>query len=292
MKKVLVFGGSGFLGYYLVKELIFRNYEVYIADINKPENLNATFIQCDILIKDDIEKAFKIDYDYVYNLAGFSNLELAVENPSLTIKLNTLSNLHILDYCVQNEIKQFVYASSAYASSKSGSFYGISKLSSEKIIEEYNKLHNLNYTILRYGSVYSELKNNNNYIFELIQKAIENLEIHHNGDGNEIREYIHAQDAAARSADVIENSKFLNQTFILTGIEQIKRIHLFEMIKEISDLPIKINLNKKRNKTHYYKTPYSFQPSTAKKIISNPQIDLGQGLLNCIKEVYNKSTKE
>ena len=46
--------------------------------------------------------------------------------------------MNILEACVANNIKKFIYASSAYAMSNKGSFYGISKLASEKIIEEYH----------------------------------------------------------------------------------------------------------------------------------------------------------
>ena len=63
--------------------------------------------------------------------------------------------MYILGECVKKNISRFV-CSSAYAMSNKGSFYGISKLASEKIVEEY--LKNIIYPsqFLRYGSVYSE----------------------------------------------------------------------------------------------------------------------------------------
>ncbi len=69
-------------------------------------------------------------------------------------------------------------------------------LEQEKIIEEYHKKYNLPFIILRYGSVYSERPYDNNYIYNLVKKAILENVIEHEGDGNEIREYIHAADAA------------------------------------------------------------------------------------------------
>ena len=122
--------------------------------------------------------------------------------------LNFISNLKIVQKCVENSVDKFIYASSAYAMSEKGSFYGISKLASEKIIEEFNKKHNLNFIIIRYGSVYSEHDFSNNYIYNLIKDAIENGEIIHNGDGEEFREYIHANDAAELSVDLVENNSF------------------------------------------------------------------------------------
>ena len=75
MKKVLVFGGFGFLGYYLVKELLSKDYKVTVADINENEELIklVKFIHCDISIKENVEKVFaESNYNYVYNLAGFA----------------------------------------------------------------------------------------------------------------------------------------------------------------------------------------------------------------------------
>ena len=160
MKKILVFGGFGFLGYYLVHELLNRGYEVTVADIDENEKLESkiTYIKCNITNKKNVESVFKNkQFDVVYNLAGFANLDTAIKYPIETIQLNVIGNMHILEQCVKNNVSRFVYASSAYAMSNKGSFYGISKLASEKIIEEYLKKYSLPFTILRYGSVYSEI---------------------------------------------------------------------------------------------------------------------------------------
>jgi UDP-glucose 4-epimerase len=170
--------------------------------------------------------------------------------------------------------------------SNKGSFYGLSKLSSEKIIEEYQKKYNLNYTILRYGSVYSERNFENNYIFNLVKKAIETGEINHPGDGEEIREYIHAADAAKLTADIIEDEKFENKHLVLTGVERIKRADLFNMINEILDTKISINLSDNNSEHHYKYTPYNFTPEVSQKLLPNPYLDMGQGLLNCITEAH------
>ena len=286
-KKALVIGGSGYIGSYVCHELSLRGYDVVIADIVKNENLSKFhFIQCDISLKKEIKSLFENQFEFVFHLAGYASLKDAVKHPVKTIELNILSTTLILEQCVSTNIKHFIYASSAYATSSKGSFYGISKLASEKIIEEYNSKYNLNYTILRYGSVYSEVNFYNNYLFKLVEKALQDKEIVHDSDGEEIREYIHCSDVSKLTVDVIENNDFLNSCFILTGIEQFKRKEIFEMIKEISGEHIEIQLqNDNEQNNNYRLTPYSFQPSRAKKLISNPQIDLGQGILEIIKAV-------
>lgn len=288
MKKVLVFGGYGFLGYYLLRELKARKYNVTVADIKSSNNLSEgiKYIYCDISNQDQVSLVFKGDYDIVYNLAGFANLDYAIKEPIKTINLNVLGNMYILEECIKNKIKKFIYASSAYAMSNKGSFYGISKLASEKIIEEYHKKYNLDFTILRYGSVYSEMEYDNNYIYNLVKKAVLENKIEHKGDGEEMREYIHAADAAKLSVDVIESNKFNNLHVVLTGNERMKRSELFNMINEILNDKIEIVCNNKGYQNHYKFTPYSFEPSLSRKLIANPHIDMGQGLLECVKSVH------
>jgi UDP-glucose 4-epimerase len=288
MKKVLVFGGSGFLGYYLTKELLLRGYQVSVSDIAEPVELvdRVNFIQCNISDRENIDRVFESDrFEIVFNLAGFANLDEAIKNPIKTIELNVLSNMYIIEACLKSQVSKFVYASSAYAVSNKGSFYGISKLASEKIIEEYHKKHNLNFTILRYGSVYSERAHDNNYIFNLIKEAIKTRKIEHAGDGKEIREYIHAADAATLSVNTIESTEFNNIHVILTGTERMARVELFNMINEMLNYKIEINCNASDYNNHYKFTPYSFEPTISKKLIANPHIDMGQGLLECIKAI-------
>ena len=288
MKKVIVFGGSGFLGLYLSDELINRGYDVTIADINKPEE-KFNFIACDITSDNDLDKVFSNSFDIVYNLAGFANLDRANKDPLKTMHLNVIGNLKIIERCREHNIDRYIYASSAYAMSNKGSFYGISKLASEKIIEEYEKNFSLPFNIIRYGSVYAERDFDNNYIYGLIKEAVINREIVHYGNGEEIREYIHAADAAKLSVDILESEDYKNKHIILTGTQRVKRIELFNMISEILGHKVNIKLNNTKNIGHYKYTPYSFQPSISKKLIPNPQIDLGQGLLECIRDVYQKN---
>ena len=290
MKKVLVFGGTGFLGYYLIRELLNRSYNVAIADISINEKGfdKVEYYKCDILKRNQIDEILKkTAFDIVYNLAGFASLDHSVNNPLETISLNVIGNMNIVESCIENNIKKYVFASSAYAMSNKGSFYGISKLASEKIIEEYHKKNQLTFTILRYGSVYSEREYDNNYIYNTVKKAIKEKRIHHNGDGNELREYIHASDAAKLSVDIVETNSYDNLHIILTGRERIKRKDLFNMINEILGEEIEIEYND-NHENHYKYTPYSFEPSLSKKLIANPHIDMGQGLLECVKSIYNK----
>ena len=284
MKNVVVFGGSGFLGSYVADELTSRGYNVIIADINVSKYLkpDQNFIQVDIGDPEKL-KAIIDGANIVYNFVAISNIEDAIYDPIKSMAINTMGNLNILEACREvGNIDRFVYASSAYASSKDGSFYGISKYSSEKLTQEYFIRYGLKYTIIRYGSLYGERASHNNYIYNLLYK----------GDGEDLREYIHAADAARLSVDILEDSRFENDNIILTGIEKLKRIELLTMINEILQNKLEIKKIDENNFGHYKITPYTFHPTTAKKLVANPFIDIGQGLLECIQEIYKDLENE
>ncbi|MDB1122416.1 NAD-dependent epimerase/dehydratase family protein [Vibrio algarum] len=291
-KKVVVFGGNGFIGSYVVEELLDSGYDVVSADLNPSKYVdNKYFRRCDILKKDEVNDLVK-DANIVFNFAGFANLDDAISEPTKAIELNVIGNLNILEACRMYHIKRFVYASSAYAMSDKGSFYGISKLTSEKLTEEFYKKFGLEFTIVRYGSVYGERDYHNNYIYNLLKSSLQNGEINHSGDGEEIREYIHAADVAKLGLNIIESDEFINEHVILTGVERIQRKELFHMINEILGGRLKISLNNDGYSNHYKTTPYSFHPTRSKKLVANPYIDMGQGLLECLKSIENISNED
>ena len=258
-KKVVVFGGNGFVGSYLIEELLKSQYNVISADLNPSKYVDDKyFTACDIMDSDKVDELVQ-GADIVYNFAGYANLDDAIADPVTAIRLNVLGNMNILESCKKYNIQRFIYASSAYAMSDKGSFYGISKLTSEKITEEYYKKFGLPYTILRYGSIY--------------------------GESEEIREYIHAADVAKLALQVIENDEFINEHIILTGVERMHRKELFEMINEMLGNKLNINLINDGYHNHYKTTPYSFHPTRSKKLIANPYIDMGQGILECMKDI-------
>lgn len=288
---ILIFGGSGFIGFSLIKKLQEQGYSsIYIGDIKPPKEplpKGVSYLQCDITDQNCVASLFQeSNPQVVYNLAGFANLDTAVNFPRRTMELNILGNINLLDESVKSGVELFVYASSAYAMNDKGSFYGISKLTSEKIVEEYHKQHHLNYSILRYGSIYAAVDFDNNYLFQLVKSAIETETIIHKGDGEELREYVHVKDVSELSVRVMENKDFWNSSLMLTGNERMKRKELFEMIREIiGNGKLEIQYLDEGYSNHYKYTPYSFQGTSAKKITANPHYDMGQGILECVQKV-------
>ena len=86
----------------------------------------------------------------------------------------------------------------------------------------------------------------------------------------------------------ISKSIHENEHIILTGIEKLKRIDLLTMINEIMQNKLTIKQVSNHNMGHYKITPYTFHPTVAKKLVANPYIDLGQGLLECIQTISSE----
>ena len=287
-KKAIVFGGSGFLGSHVADSLTEQDFEVTIFDIKKSRYLqdNQKMIVGDIMNTDLLEKVIKSN-TIVYNFAGISDIDECHRRPLDTIKYNILGNAQILESAVKNKVKKYLFASSAYVYSSSGSFYRISKQSSELFTESFAEENNMDYVILRYGSLYGDRADNRNSLHRIVESAITNKKINYYGDGSETREYIHVKDAADLSVDALSN-KYNNQILMLTGSQSIKYSDLLDMIVEMLQDKVAVAMHPKKSKTHYKMSPYSFNPKMAKKLVSNPHIDLGQGILNLIGEVHRE----
>jgi UDP-glucose 4-epimerase len=285
--KAIVFGGSGFLGSYVVDELTHRGHDVVIFDRQpSPYRPDLPFILGNILDREAVSAAVK-GCDYVYNLAGAANVELSIDYPVEYLEVNIIGNANVLEAARQAGVSRFVYASSAYALSDRGAFYGTSKRASEKVIELYQEHYGLNYTILRYGSVYGTRADKSNRIYRLLKQALTEGKLVFPGSGSEEREYIHCADAARLSVDILDDWG-CNQTFILTGMERFSYQELLNLISEIMGGKVEVELQEGNYKGHYNLTPYHFNPSLGKKLISNPCIDFGQGLLDCITALHNE----
>jgi len=287
-RKAVVFGGSGFLGSHVADALCEEGYDITIVDIKPSPYLrnDQKMITGDILNHDFVVDVIR-DHDIVYHFAGIADISDCAKNPVETVKYNILGTVNILDACIKADIKRFMFASSAYVYSSYGYFYRSSKQACESLIEDYHNLYDLKYTCLRYGSLYGERADKRNSIYKILMQAISTGKIQYHGKGDEIREFIHVQDAAKSSVVALDKS-YECQCIMLTGTQVMKYSELLEMIQEMLNMEINIEYLPSTNKAHYKITPYNFSPKLGKKLVVNPYIDMGQGLLRCMAEIYEK----
>jgi UDP-glucose 4-epimerase len=291
--KAIVFGGSGFISSHVADKLTERGYKVRIFDLRESPYLKEgqEMIIGNILDADAVRKAVK-GCDYVYNFAGIADLDDASSRPIDTIYNNILGNTIILDAATKEKVKRFVYASSIYVYSNSGGFYRCSKQASELYIEEYSRKYGLDYTILRFGTVYGPRANDKNSLHRYLKQALNEGKITCYATGDELREYINVRTVAKSAVDILAD-EFKNKHIILTGHNPMRFRDMMEMICEILNKKVKVEYLPPSEETEHYKiTPYSFIPKIGEKYFSSTSLDMGQGLLECLHEIHKETENE
>jgi len=286
-KKILVTGGSGFLGSHLADALSDAGNEVLLFDKHHSPYLrdDQKMFVGDILNQDEVRQALK-GVNYVYHLAALSDIDDSQNRPLDTMQINVIGNTILLDTIKESKVSRVIFASTIYVNSKTGSFYRVSKHACELLYEEYKNLYDINYTILRFGTLYGPRSDNTNSIYSYLKQAISEETINGIGNGQEVREYIHVEDAARIGLKVM-SSEFSNETLILTGHHRMRLYELMEMINEIMGNVLDIQFGSSKD-SHYQYTPYSFSPRPGRKIVLNTYHDLGQSLVQMLNEMRNK----
>ena len=287
-KKALVTGGAGFLGRHIINQLIENGYKVIAYDLSKPESLppNVEFVKGDVLNLEKLKKATK-GCDYFFHCAAIADIETTRQKPIETMQVNVVGTANCLEAAKSANIKRFMFSSSVYASSKRGSFYRISKQAGEELCKEYEK-KGLNYTIMRYGSLYGRGTNDWNFVHKVCRDLLEKGEFIYYGSGEELREFINIEDAARESIRVAEKEEFSDKTVLITGHQRMRMKDFFELIAEIVTKDVKIQY-KKNTHEHYKITPYTFDENLPVRINMSRYIDVGEGILACLEEVNKNS---
>ena len=227
-----------------------------------------------ILDKKKVDNAVK-NSKFVYVYAGIADLDESYEKPFETAEANIIGLINILNACVKYKVKKIIYASTVYVNSNEEVFIGAVKCA-EDFILEYKKIYNLDYTILRYGSLYGPRADKNNGMLNIIKNAIKKKQVTYQGHPDARREYIHVYDAAKASI-LPAKGKFHNESIVLTGHELLKMFDLLNMVKEILGLKKNVKFRKQKYTGHYIRTPYNYNPSIGKKYVPSLHVDIGQG---------------
>ncbi len=260
MKKVIVFGGAGFLGRYIVKDLVRKKYKVKVFD-QKKINFKDKNISCiigNISNLSQVMKAVK-GSSYVFNLAGISDIGESIKNPIGTVNINILGTVNILEASRLAGVKKIIFASSIYVLSNQGGFYRTSKNACELYIQEYKKRFNLNYTILRFGSIFGEGANVKNSISKIINYALRYNKIKYSGTKNALRKFLHVRDASSATIKAI-SKKYSNKALLITGKRNFKIKNLLRYLKKKMKIKKNIEFGNKTDMGHYDKSPFSYKP--------------------------------
>ena len=286
-KNILVTGAAGFIGSHVADELSARGYHVFIIDkvaskYKTSQQQERTGDLKDLSFLLQVTQGI----DCVYHYAGIADIGICASNPIEVVENNILSTINLLEACRINKVKKFVFSSSAYVFSNHGSFYRSSKRACESFIQDYYEKYGLEYIILRYGSLYGSRSNIKNGVYRIIKNLLDAKQTYqHIGGADEYREFINVVDAARLSIDVIEK-EYKQKIFMITGLEKFKMSELIEMIQEIIGKKIPVTYSDTLQ-GHYKITPYNYNVEQSFKLVSNPYCDMGQGIIELIKEIQH-----
>ncbi|MDL2216312.1 NAD(P)-dependent oxidoreductase [Desulfovibrio sp. OttesenSCG-928-M14] len=286
--KVCVLGGAGFLGSHVCDKLSDAGHEVTIFDRHASVWLRAdqNMICGDILDEGAVEEAVR-GAQAVYNFAGIADIGEADERPLDTARFNILGTIVALEAARKAGARRFVFASTLYVYSRSGGFYRCSKQASELFIENYRQHYGLPYTVLRYGSLYGPRADKRNAIYRFVREALETGRIEYFGLSTALREYIHVEDAAQCSVDILA-PEYADANIVLSGSQPMRVGDLLKMISEMLGQDLEFRFLGDGKSGHYEITPYSFNPQVGKKMSPRLATDLGQGLLRVIEDLHKE----
>ena len=222
MDNVLVTGGAGFLGSYLIEELLKKNKNVIAFDngfrnsyvnIERLQNNKLTIIKGDVTKKDDWKQIPK-DIDFAFHFAAINGTKYFYEIPETVIKVNVAGSMNFFDWLTNSNIKQFFFASSSevyghptifptpeteplvVSDPKNPRFsYSASKIIGEVASINLAKTYGLYYTIGRFHNIYGPRMGFEHVIPEFIRKCVLDEEFTVQGDGTESRSFCFITDA-------------------------------------------------------------------------------------------------
>jgi UDP-glucose 4-epimerase len=217
--KVLVTGGTGFIGSFVVEALLKNGHEVAIIAngrqlpvyLEKLRN-KITYFQADFGEADALEKALP-GCNAVIHLAWSTVPKQTKGATSYEFSSNINSNINLIEKCIDFNIDKFIFISSGGTvygipdqvpitelhSLNPISNYGLGKLTMEKLLHLYHYAQKINYTILRVSNAYGERQNlhkNQGVIGVWLKSILQKKKIEIWGDGLVVRDYVYVQDVA------------------------------------------------------------------------------------------------
>ena len=200
MKKVLVTGGAGFVGYALSLELLKRKYEVDVIDnlsIGNEAKISpfVNFLGGDIRGMDNIKDT---PYDYIFHLAALSRIQPSFNYPHLTFSVNVDGTKQVVDYAFRNNTKLIYAGSSSRHHNPMLSPYALTKHMGEEWIKMYKGVYGLNAEIVRFYNVYGPGELVDSHMAAVIgvwrSQIKNNLPITVVGDGEQRRDFTYIDD--------------------------------------------------------------------------------------------------
>lgn len=211
--RVLVTGGSGFVGQHVVRALLKRGDEVVVADLKPFPDASSPITQevGDLRDPERVASAFNHEVDAVIHLAAITSVLQSVNDPDGVFRTNVLMTHLLLEQCRLRGIDRFVFASTNAVVGNIGSStideespmapltpYGATKACDEMLLSAYSASYAITTVALRFTNIYGvgmQLKDS--VIARMMKAALSGGGIEIYGDGEQVRDYVFVTDAVA-----------------------------------------------------------------------------------------------
>ena len=263
--KVLVLGGSGFIGSHIVDKFLAKAWDVTVFDRQlerfRPPNPSVHFIPGEFANKEQLEEVVSLGFDVVFHSIGTTDLKTSNYNPEIDVTENVISTLHLLEICKKYKIRKIVFLSSGgtiYGDSTVETLsekdltmpicsYAISKLTIEKYLFMYHRLHGFDYISLRLSNPYGMRQNplsGQGAVAVFLYRIMSGEQIELWGDGLVVRDFIFVGDVA--NACYMASAKNVNGVFNIGSSQGISIKLLIDKLASIVNRAPKISWLPKR----------------------------------------------
>jgi UDP-glucose 4-epimerase len=245
--KVLVTGGSGFIGNHVVNKLLAHGVEVRILDMLAPLETrdHVEFTKGSILNIDDVRTSLS-RIDAVIHLAAVADVKDVYNEPHYSEEINVRGTANVLEAMRQVGKKRLVFGSTTWVYSDVAEtdvdettplmppshLYTASKIAGEHYCRSYSQLYGMEPTILRFGIPYGPGARPGAVIPIFVDKAIKGDPLTLQGDGLQFRKFIYVEDLAE---GIVAGLKpvAINQTYNLDGTRKVSIREIAETVQKI-----------------------------------------------------------
>src|SRR5438067_11404827 len=197
--RVLVTGGSGFIGSHVVDKLRDRGITVRVFDMVFPTlRSDIEFYYGSLLHLEALQMAMS-GIDAIYHLGAVADVKDVFEEPHYSESINVRGTINVLEAARKAKIKRVIYGSTTWVYSEVSSthvdeetllkppshLYTATKIASEYYCQCYNTLYNLPTTILRYGIPYGPRARDGAVVPIFVSKALSGQALTIAGDGSQ-----------------------------------------------------------------------------------------------------------
>ncbi len=296
-KKILVIGGTGFIGVNFIKKIGFKNYDIYSFSRNKPTKLNkiklVKYLYGDLYNQSRIKKILKgINFNYVVNLGG----EINHKNKSRVYKSHYIGLKNLIDFFQNKKIEKFIQIGSSIEngnvkspqkeiiiknSNLIQSSYGRAKNLATKKLLKINKSSKFQIIIFRLYQVYGPHQHHDRLIPFVIKNCLQNKKFPCS-EATQLRDFIYVEDVVRLIQKALQKKNLNNYVFNIGSGYPIRVKSVIEKILKITKRgkPLYGKIKLRRDETH---SIFANITRVKKEFNWFPKTDLINGLYKTIK---------